>query len=938
MMSELTSDEQMVLERVVAKPELQPHFFGKVKNLKWFDALNEKGLLDPSLNPRPVNSEGDYWSVPSWPVTEYLVRSAEALSHKENFEYAKAYMALIREVSVYARDNGYSNHRSWWQFAKILRLLPVELVLEEDIELCNFWLDDRLDRYLVARELGQWLELLLDAPDAHSHQLANLLLDKLFVVADVDSKYDASKKAPMLRIDKYWADELVNKVVKKAAAVLGLQAAVLFEARLSQALDINGNDKWSVIWRHAIEEHSQDSGRDDVVDILLNAYRDALLVCYQMDSGANAEAYLVDSLDSPYQVIQRTAIFVASEAYELLDRATTSRIIAPEFFSDKYRHELWLVLNKHFNEFDERLKQTTLQIITDISFVDDDGNVEKKPTAYHQSLWYSAIKEYDASIQALHDVCVAITGKEPDHPEFSSYSSVSVGAGESPVSLVELKVMLQEPEKMVTFLNGYDHVGHFGEPGIEGLVKAFGELVEMEGGDIFNHSQHLLQLAPHFLHEIFAALDKSWNAKQTLDWITIWPELLKFAHEIVSQDSFWETPANGPYGAFIGDSQWVVSKISHLIQAGCKKDSHAFDVANIGAAKEVLELILQRQPGEMFELDADAVFVAINSPKGQCLEAYINLALYECRNLKGSAADHMTAWQSYEPVFSNELTKPDSNEFEFAVLVPMYLSNFLYLSDTWLSANLELIFGEENSQRWICALQGYSYVNGFHNEVYSLFKRKQFFEYLLDSPHLNDETKDRYIKFIGYSHIHNNEQLGADGDPLSLLLERGNYKELSKLIWLFWSVHDEEKLDCKELVFKLWPTLISRVKRGDKEAQLLASKLCLWTIYIDVLDTDTTSWLSAIAPYAGKNHNADTFLQALARLSAMSPLEVADIWKLMLASFSPVYADDSIRKLFENINKTGAEGKRAAKDIADLYLRFGVSGIVKIYTQVTKER
>ncbi|ENM5888870.1 hypothetical protein E5115_001281 [Vibrio mimicus] len=934
-MNRLTPDEEMVLERVIAKPELQPHFFSKVKQLKWFDALKEKGLLEPSLNPHPVNTEGDYWNIPSWPVTEYLVRSSEMLLLEENVEYAKAYMVLIREVTAYAKENKYSNHRTWWQFSKILRLLPAALVTPDDIGLVDFWLDDRFDRYMVARELGKWLEQLLDAPDEHTSQLAMLLLDKLFVVDEVDSKYDANKKSPTLRIDNYWARELVKKVASKAAITLGLQVVELFENKLRQALDINGNDKWSVIWRRAIEEHVQNNGRDDGIDILLQSYRDALLAQYRVERENVSEAYLANALDSKYQVIQRTAIYVASETYNHLDSVTSSKIIVPVFFNDNYRHELWTLLNKNFAQFDEKQKQATLKIIENIVFLDDDGKIEVRPTAYRKSVWYSAIKEHDASANDEYSKCVAITGKEPEHPEFSSYSSVRVGVRvrESPVSLVDLNVMLQEPEKMVTFLNEYDHVGHFGEVGIEGLVKVFGELVEVESEHILNHSKHLLQLKPHYQHEIFSAFDKSWSDKKTLNWTLIWPELLEFAQELLRKDEFWNSPTISPHGAFIGNSNWVVSKLGQLIEAGCKKDEHAFGVENIGLAKAVLELILQRQSGEEFVLDSDAVSVAINSSRGRCLEAYVNLALYECRNLNGSDDAHIAAWQAYEPVFSNELTKPGNNEYEFSVLATMYLSNFLYLSKDWLSANLELIFGEVNSQRWLCAIQGYNYANGFNDDVYSLFKQKLFFENLLDSPHLNDETKGHYIERVCLYHLWEKEQLGAEGDPLSLLLKRGNYAELSKVVWWFWSVHDEAQPKSKEVVFNLWPALIKRVTIEDKEGQLLAAKLCLWIAYIETLDTDTISWLSVIAPYAGKDYNADTFLEGLARLSTASPLEVANIWKLMLTKYSPVYADDSIRVLFENLIKSGADGQRTAKEIADLYLKHGASGIVNIYRQ-----
>lgn len=937
-MNKLTPDEEMVLERVIAKPELQPHFFSKVKQLKWFEALKEKGLLDPSLNPHPINTEGDYWNIPSWPVTEYLVRTSEMLHLEENVEYARAYMILIREVTGYAKDNNYSNHRTWWQFSRILRLLPAALVTPDDIGLIDFWLDDRFDRYLVARELGEWLEQLLDDPDQHTSQLAMLLLEKLFVVDEVDSKYDANKKSPTLRIDNYRARELVEKIASKAATALGLQVVELFENKLSQALDINGNDKWSVIWRHAIEEHDQNSKRDDVVNILLQSYRDALLAWYRVERKNISEAYLANALDSKYQVIQRTAIYVASEAYEFLDISTSSKIIVPAFFSDKYRHELWLLLNKNFAQFDEKLKQETLKIIENISFIDENGNTEVRPIAYRKSIWYSAIKEHDTSANDEYSKCVAITEKEPEHPEFASYSSVSVGVSESPVSLVDLKIMLQEPEKMVTFLNEYDHVGHFGEAGIEGLVKVFGELVEVESAHILNHSKHLLKLKHHYQYEIFSTFDKSWSDKKTLNWAHIWPELLKFAQELLRNDEFWDSPTVSPYGAFIGNSNWVVSKVGQLIEAGCKKNEHAFGVENIGLAKAALDLILQRQPGEEFELDSDAVSVAINSPRGRCLEAYVNLALYECRNKDGSDDAHIAAWQTYEPMFNNALTKIGENQYEFFTLVTMYLPNFFYLSKDWLSANLELIFGEVNSQRWLCAIQGYSYVSGFHADVYSLFIQKHFFENLLDSPHLNDETKGRYIERICLAHLWDKEQLGAEGDPLSLLLERGDYTELSKVVWWFWSVYDEAHPKSKVIVFNLWPALINRVLIGDKEGQLLASKLCLWIAYIEILDADTISWLSLIAPHAGKDYNADTFLEGLARLSSASPLEVANIWQLMLTKYCPAYTDDSIRVLFKNLVKAGTDGQRTAKEIADLYLKHGASHIVNIYRQSAAEQ
>jgi len=741
MMNELTQDEIMVLERVLVKPELQPHFFSKIKNLKWFEALKDKGLLDPSCNPPPTNTEGDYWNIPTWPVTEYLVRSSESLLSNENFEYAKAYISLIRDVTSYAEKNNLSNYRTWWQFAKILKFLPVNILTPDDICLVRYWLNDRFDRHLVGMELAVWLETLLDAPGPHTNILAMLLLDELFHINSVDSKYDIRNKSPMFRIDEYSLSRLSKKITRKISDVFDYQALMFFEKKLTQALDISGKDKWSNIWRNAIEEHQQDVIKNDVVDILLQCYRDTFIYLHREKNETSLHLY--HALSSEYQLIRRVAIFVASELYDSLDHNIALKIINPTYFNDKYRHELWNFLNKNFAKFDLNIKNITLEIIDNICVKNDDDSIDQQATAYKKSIWYSAIKEHNRLANDEYNRCVAITKSEPEHPEFSFYSTISAGPGESPASLVDLSIMLQEPEKLITFLNEYEHVSHFGEPGIEGLVKVFGELVEVEIEHIFDYRDYLLKLKPHYHHEFISIFDNAWREKKNYKWDYIWPELLKFTQALLMDNGFWISPSISSHDAFIGNSSWVVSKLSQLIEAGCKKDDHSFGIENINLAKSVLENMLQNIKGENFSIDDDAVSISINSPRGRCLEAYINLALYECRNF---SQNHEAVWKTYESVFNDELTKPEINEYEFSALATMYLSNFLYLSENWLSMNLELIFGEARSQRWLCAIQGFCYTSGFNTNVYDLFKRKNFFEELLDTPHLNDETKGQFIE------------------------------------------------------------------------------------------------------------------------------------------------------------------------------------------------
>ncbi|QJT16798.1 hypothetical protein E5E96_05555 [Aeromonas sp. 1805] len=928
MMNELTQDEIMVLERVLVKPELQSHFFSKIKNLKWFEALKNKGLLDPSCNPPPINTEGDYWSIPTWPVTEYLVRSSEALILNENIEYAKAYINLIRDITLYSEKNNLSNYRTWWQFAKILKFVPVDILTPDDICLVRYWLNDRFDRHLVGMELAVWLETLLDAPNPHTNTLAMLLLDEIFHINSIDSKYDTKNKSPVFRIDEYSLSLLSKKLTRKISDVFNYQALIFFEKKLIQALDISGKDKWSNIWRNAIEDHKQDVAKNDTIDILLQCYRDIFISLNHETHKANI--HLENALNSKYQIIQRVAIFVASELYDVLEYNILLKIIDPTFFNDKYRHELWRFLNKRFAKFDLNIKRITLETIDNLSVKNDDNSIDEQATAYKKSIWYSAIKEHDIFSQGEYNKCIAITKREPEHPDFSFYSTISAGPGESPASLIDLRIMLQKPEKLITFLNEYEHVGHFGEPGIEGLVKVFGELVEAEIEHILDYSGYLLKLKPHYHHELFSAFDNAWRDKKNLKWNYIWPELLKFTQTLLMDNDFWTPPSISSNDAFIGNSNWVVSKLSQLIEAGCKKDDHSFGIDNINQAKLVLEIMLQNIKGEKFSIDDDAVFISINSSRGRCLEAYINLALYECRNF---SQNHEAVWKNYSDVFNDELTKPEMNEYEFSVLVSMYLSNFLYLSEDWLSMNLELIFGEARSQRWLCAIQGFCYTSGFDTNVYDLFKRKNFFEELLNTPHLNDEVKGQFIERICLVHLWGRDDLSSNESPLALINNRGHYNELRKIVWWFWSIHDDAHQKGRDIVFKLFPTLVERAVDNGRDAQLLASDLCLWIAYIDVLDINTISWLSTIAPYVDKAHNTNYFLEGLARLSSSYPLEVSHIWKLTLIESRHFYDDKSIKTLFNNILKLGHDGQLIAKEIADCYLIHGAQNIVSIYTQ-----
>ena len=806
------------------------------------------------------------------------------------------------------------------------------------MEFVRYWLDDRFDKHLVGKEISEWVVELLNHNEDKSYTFVLYLLDALFKIKSVEGRYSNRKYEAALQLDNYQANEFVKKSAYKFGEQLGLPAVELFEQKFIEILDINGNDKWSNIWRSAIPEHKQNSRYEDTDVIVLKLFRDSLLGYLQSNQTAESTKKLNDIISSNYQTIKRIGIYVASVCFDSIDEKMVNLIIDSKHFNDKYRHELWHFLKKNFAQLNEAQQASVIDSISELIVTNNEtGDIEDKPTAYKQSNWYFAIKDMSEVSNNNYQKCIEITGIEPDHPDFSYYTSGGIALDVSPLSVSELAVMLEEPFELVQFLNEYEHVGHFGEPGIEGLVKTFGALVSVDDCVVLNNLEFFDDLKPHYLNEIFSAYLELWSNKKQRDWDSLWPKLLAFSYKLFQKNSFWESLDNDEPGPFIGNKHWVVSSYCRLVESGCERDERAFDLSLAGTAKDTLELILNKESGDDFNDESDAVSIAINSPRGRCLEAYFKLALYQCRKVEKGSAEHQNIWASYEPVFSDELNKPTTaNEYEFITIVLMHIRNFFFLSRSWTNQNLEKMFGDVNSLQWLCAIQAYSYVGRFIPEIHHIFKAKGYYVSLLNCPNLNDTVKDRYIELICIAHIQKIEKLDDGDSLLALLLGRNNDRELSTMIWFLWSIRDQNLDETKELVFDLWPKLVELIRQQTSEKRPLASKLALWTEYIEQIDDQTKPWLFEVAPFVNDDYNGMSFLKELARLSDTAAIDAADIWKATLVRPFYIYDLEPLDKMFRNLVSQGSKGRAVAKEIADVYIKNCEEAVVKLYRGIIK--
>lgn len=594
----------------------------------------------------------------------------------------------------------------------------------------------------------------------------------------------------------------------------------------------------------------------------------------------------------------------------------------PEFFENNYRHEVWHFLNNHYKEFNDDQKKKVIDVIEGLEALDDVGSVDEKATAYKRTIWLSAIKDYAEQAAHLYNNYSKVAGVEPEHPDFSSYISVGWIDHKTPIPLEHLLAL--NMDSLIETLNNYEDPGRFREPGLQGLVKCFKDLVKTKAKEFYRDLVKFIDTDLAFIYPLIEAYHELWNEKKELPWKDVWPYLLDFCLELVKREAFWSEENAKERAHFVANRHWLVGAIGRLIESGTKSDEHAFDKLLLPKAEQILLVLLGRQQGEDYKFESDAVFVSINSPRGRCIEALVNLSLRSCRIADKERGDHVQAWNKYEGIYQAELKRSERGEYEFVTFVAMYIPNFLYMSREWTQSHLSKIFDQSNYQKWLCAMQGYSYVNTVDEDIYKHLRTNGDFLKALDDEILKKHVDEKVIQNIVVSYISGGEDINQSDSLIRGLIVRKKIEELSHLIWFIWTLREEGNEKLREKVFELLPRLLDIIDVNSKEGRIIASNLCHWAAFVKQIDSTIEGWLMKIAPYAEENYNAYNLLESLAKISDSQPLEAQKIWIKMLESYSYDYPEDAIRQVLKNLIALGSEGERKAKEVVDAYLRHGI--------------
>ena len=728
-----------------------------------------------------------------------------------------------------------------------------------------------------------------------------------------------------LRFDNYIAKEINKKIACLSGEKIGREAVSVFDEYLKYILVELNNDSWSSVWQSAIEDHEQNKHSDNAENLLIYAYRDSLNGYLKIEP-EEASKYISRMLKEKYQTIRRLAIYAINRNFYLFHNFI-DEVIKKEYLGGNYRHEMWHLLSCHYQNFSKSQKQKVLELILNITETDDEGKINEGATAYSKARWLAAIKNHGNEEQKLYKENIEIAKAVPDHPDFSSYMSVGSVGHESPIPIEELQTL--SIEKFVKVLKTYKGPDDFFKPGIKGLTKTLKQIVKATPLKFYNKLTRFSKLDLAYIYEIIQAYRELWVEKAQLPWDEIWSYLLDFCLEVIKQRRFWNSENKKQKKHFVANRYWIVSEIGRLLEDGTKSDDHAFSKKYLQKSEDIITFLLNNEKGNEYKIDSNAVSVSINSPRGRCLIALIDLTLRSCRlSDKINNKDHSEAWAHFQSIYDAELNRGDIQkpEYEFVTLVTNYLPNFLYMSKEWLMGNLGRIFDQGHYLKWLCAMQGYTYVNTVYQEVYQYLKDNKDFIKALDDKNIENRVKDRVIQNIAMAYISDFEKYSDKNSLTKVLVLRKKIQEFNNLIWFIWTLRKRadgklEKLTKK--VYELWPEILKVIDVATIEGKKIASQLCLWSTFVVYVDKENRNLLLEIVPYAAVSHNSYTLLESIANISRTQPFEAHTIWMEMLKGTWETYPEQAIRQILTNLVKQGPEGLRKAKVAVSEYLKKG---------------
>lgn len=718
-------------------------------------------------------------------------------------------------------------------------------------------------------------------------------------------------------LDSFHLGEVLKGSARKLGERCGPAAVVMLSLRLAESIGQPDEDRYSYIWRSAIEEHPQDAHRDDFRAVLVDAVRDATLGALNTKSTEALDAVGV-LLESPYPTLVRVGIYACGENYGHAGPLFWNHAKQDWFLNLSYWHELFWLIKKAFTKFSASERSQYLGMVDKVKGDwNDPSRQEEWDESHRRDLLHPAYGLGDQEVDRKYSALVARWGAVREHPDFHSYTTSGWVGNRSPVESDALVGMSNEA--LLKLFREFTPEGRTLEgTTYRGLASALSEAVRASEDGFTSRIPLFADVARPYQHGLLRGLiERLSNDKRDIDWTAA----LSLVQSIASSPSFKDDLVAERPEAWEPSAHWVAGDIADLIKAASSAERQiASELRSkcIEILKAVLKATSPKEPGD----SNDAVSHAINSPRGRTLESFFltALAMRRAEGATGQASGKI--WAEIEPLLDVELASSNAGRnAEFATLAGMYCTNLHYLNPEWTEENFDRLFSLSSEMAWKCAAQGFSYQRYMYDWLFTKLVNGGHLKRMVYLEGLPDQVSDRALQFLGLAYLEGKRDFN-DGGLLTELIAELRVNDLSKLCWFFWTLRPKDGTSqYAPRILAFWERVAEQIQQSGAEAPDLQSALNQLAAFIDDLAQPMVQVWATAASHAHVKYHGPILVENLARLAGKHPQQVATVFRAALSSFLPDYPPEDVIRC---VNELAAAGRLDdAEEICNAYTERG---------------
>jgi len=687
---------------LAARLENRTYLFDRLENPKWVAALDGRGFFADAPDPVPADEPG-YVQFPPWPEGRYLVRMTPVAP----FAVAEA----LKELPPSA-NSGVTRC-----LLECVQALPSERFQELAPQTAK-WITDPVSGvffgYCAEEAAAAISRLMREGMVKQGLKAAKKLLSLKPRPGDgeKDGRTWTRLPEPVGRLSDWAYEQAIKKMLPDLVDAAGIKGVELLSRLLTVAVNFNrhqdeppDSDGHSVIWRPAIEDHSQNSDHG-VRCVVVTAVRDAAVRLGEV-SEEDLQA-VVEMLEAGTVLHRRIALHVLAVVAGGADLAA-ERIANRDIFEDyRLKHEYAELLRSRLGASPPEARSTFLDWVTASPDVDGfrrhhEERTGSVPTPEDEAAHAERWKRNWLSIVACHlsgdeaeaySELVAKHG-EARHPDFLSWRTVRFGDG-TPLATEDMDAM--SADAVIDYLASWepDEGAGWGlEPTMRGLGRTFERVVAGRAADFAAVANQLEALDPTYVRSFLSGLETAVKAGVSVPW----DQLIRLMASVLEHpfDHEEDTPENERDPGW----SWTRGQAASLIQEGVADRDNRIPFELRQPVWSVLKpLTHDPNPTPEDETDVaghgsmDPFTESINTNRSKAMHAVMAYALWCRRELDardigtGAGFDLIPEVRA---VLEEHLDPGSEPSLAVRAVYGKWLPWLILLDEAWTAANIALI-------------------------------------------------------------------------------------------------------------------------------------------------------------------------------------------------------------------------------------------------------